>query len=210
VLSQDRMNPADARRWAGAASLADLGELTALWLEGEIGDTPTNFGPPAEETAELVQVLAAVNRAGFVTDCSQPGMSVPCQGTFLWWTAPAGATSWQRAAVCGFASEEACARLERLLDPGLLYSATGAGPEWADSPCWNVTMIGAGADWLQATWFGEPSPRAEIEDQFGAFCGPAAVAAVCDARQVTLVDPEWNRNDRLWPLLKRFAAAGSP
>src|SRR6266536_3121043 len=77
------LSPAGARRWMSATSLAELGELTALWLEGEIGQAPTNLGPPAGETAELIPVLAAVNRAGLVTDCSQPGMSEPWQGSIL-------------------------------------------------------------------------------------------------------------------------------
>lgn len=204
------MKPADARRWDSATSLADLGELTALWLEGEIGQTPMNLGPPAEETAELAQVLAAVNRAGFVTDCSQPGMNKPWQGSILGWTVPPGSVWCQRAAVSGFASEETCGLLEILADRELIYSVAGIGPEWPAPPCWNVTRIGAGADWLEATWFGEPISRAELEYQIGAACPPAAVTALCDARQVTLIDPEWNRNDRLWPLLERFAAAGNP
>jgi hypothetical protein len=202
------MSPADARRWASATSLADLGELTALWLEGELGQAPMNFGPPAEETAELTQVLAAVNRAGFVTDCSQPGMNRPWQGSILSWTAPPGSVWCQCAAVSGFASAETCGLLETFVDPELIYGVAGIGAEWPAPTCWNVTKVGAGGDWLEATWFGEPISRTELECQIGPTCSSAAVTALCDARQVTLIDPEWNRNDRLWPLLERFAAAG--
>jgi hypothetical protein len=201
------MDPADARRWMSATTLAELGELTALWLEGKIGQTPANLGPPAEETAELIPVLAAVNRAAFVTDCSQPGMSEPWQGSILGWTAPPESVWHQCAAVSGFASEQACELLASLADPGLMYSITVADPVSPAPPGWNVTRIGARGDWLEATWFGQQFPRPEIEYQYGAMCPPAAVAALCDARQVTLIDPEWNRNDRLWPLLQRFAAS---
>jgi hypothetical protein len=201
------LDPVDADRWMSAASLAELGELTALWLEGEIGQTPMNYGPPAEETTELVPFLVAVNRAGFVTDCSQPGMSKPWQGSILGWNAPPGSLWCQRAAVSGFASEEGCHRLASLADPGVLCSITVADPVWPVPPGWNVTRIGAGANWLEATWFGEQIPRAGLEADYGAMCQPAAVAALCDARQVTLIDPAWDRNDRLWPLLERFAAS---
>ena len=195
MLSEhDGMSLADARRWMSAGSLAELGDLTALWLEGEIGQAPTNLGPPAEETAELIPVLAAVNRAGFVTDGSQPGMSEPWQGSILGWTAPPGSVWWQRAAVSGFATAQACELLASLANPGLMCSITVAYPIWPAPPGWNVTRIGAGADWLEATWFGEQILRTGIECEFGAMCQPAAVAALCDARQVTLIDSEWNRN----------------
>lgn len=206
LCEREGLSPADARRWMSAMSLAELGELTALWLEGEIGQAPTNLGPPAGETAELIPVLAAVNRAGLVTDCSQPGMSEPWQDSILGWTAPSGSAWCQRAAVSGFAGEQACETLVGLADPGLLC-ITVADPVWPVPPGWNVTKIGARADWIEATWFGEQMPRAEIECVFGAMCQPAAVAALCDARQVTLIDPEWNRNDRLWPVLERFATS---
>lgn len=66
----------DRARWRAARSIADLGHLTALWLEGEVASHPScatpNFGPD-EETAHLVPVLAAANRAGYLTDNSQPG-----------------------------------------------------------------------------------------------------------------------------------------
>lgn len=37
-------------------------------------------------------------------------------------------------------------------------------------------------------------------------CGDEAIDALCRACQGTLIDPEWDRNDRLWPLLDRAAA----
>ncbi len=62
-------------RWRAARTLAGLGELTAEWLEGTIASIPTvvpGYGPD-EETAALIPVLAACNRAGYVTTVSQPG-----------------------------------------------------------------------------------------------------------------------------------------
>ncbi|GGZ19658.1 DUF6919 domain-containing protein [Streptomyces nitrosporeus] len=34
------MSRADRRRWRSARTVADLGELMALWLEGEIASRP--------------------------------------------------------------------------------------------------------------------------------------------------------------------------
>lgn len=60
--------------WAQARTVADLGELTAKWLEGDPEiKHPGYHGAPAAETAPLVPVLAAVNRAGILTITSQPG-----------------------------------------------------------------------------------------------------------------------------------------
>ncbi|MGW3154562.1 DUF6919 domain-containing protein [Streptomyces sp. NPDC001089] len=64
------------RRWKTAETLTDLGDLMALWLEGEITSWPgyaRGFGPD-EETRELIPTLAAANRAGYVTIASQPGI----------------------------------------------------------------------------------------------------------------------------------------
>jgi hypothetical protein len=57
------------------APLADLGELTAQWLEGTIASVPTVWPGcgPDEEATELIPVLAARNRAGYVTTVSRAG-----------------------------------------------------------------------------------------------------------------------------------------
>ncbi|MEU9174897.1 hypothetical protein AB0D34_45300 [Streptomyces sp. NPDC048420] len=80
------MSRADRRRWKSAKTVADLGELMALWLEGEIDSRPgyqPRFGPD-EETEHLVPTLAALCRAGYVTTQSQPGFAgTGADG--LWW-----------------------------------------------------------------------------------------------------------------------------
>lgn len=71
------MSLRDRRRWHSARTLADLGELMARWLEGEIASRP-GYQPhhgPDEETEHLVPVLAALCRTGYVTTCSQPGLA---------------------------------------------------------------------------------------------------------------------------------------
>ncbi|MFF3720560.1 DUF6919 domain-containing protein [Streptomyces prasinus] len=100
------MSRADRRRWKSAKTAADLGELMARWLEGEIASRPgyqPRFGPD-EETAHLVPTLAALCRAGYVTTCSQPGFAgTGADG--LWWE--------QRAAVELVVTDHT--RLHRLL-----------------------------------------------------------------------------------------------
>lgn len=63
--------------WQRARSLADLGLLTARWLEGSLSAHPACFAPsPDPETAPIAAVLALINRAGWVTEASQPGMAL--------------------------------------------------------------------------------------------------------------------------------------
>jgi len=76
LLRRADLPPADWARWHGAHTLADLGELTASWLEGTL-TTHAGYGDPDHpgpdpETAPLISTLAAVNRAGPLTISSQP------------------------------------------------------------------------------------------------------------------------------------------
>lgn len=64
------MKRAERRAWQAARSLADLGELTARWLDGELKETPGHLGPPDPETTELVPTLAALEHRS--RDGSQP------------------------------------------------------------------------------------------------------------------------------------------
>jgi hypothetical protein len=91
------MSRRDRQAWASATTWADLGERVAFWLHGEIQRTPGHCGPPCEETIPLIPVLTAVNRAGFVTDNSQP------------------ADGPREAWVCGFAPEDVLASLREAI-----------------------------------------------------------------------------------------------
>src|ERR1700733_7453959 len=84
-------DPAVMNPWAEVRTLADLGGLTAQWLEGSLrGESPWYGGEPDSETFEIGSTLAALNRIGFVTTNSQPAGG------------PAPDWSWaQRAAVSG-------------------------------------------------------------------------------------------------------------
>jgi len=101
------MTPEDSERWGTARTLTDLGELTAQWLEGKIGSVPGTMPGcgPDEETAELIPVLAACNRAGFVTVVSQPGEEPALGYDGQIWT--------QRAALEGFADTATLEALRR-------------------------------------------------------------------------------------------------
>jgi hypothetical protein len=187
------VNRADRRLWSSARTLAGLGELTAQWLEGVIGSVPGYCGGPAEETAELVPVLAAANRAGFVTEGSQPGRSGP---------------GWeQRAAVQGFADDGTLGRLRQACTGHPeIYAIVNRASRWfiRYKTATPVTRCG-GRDF---TRFGACLSRGHLSDAWTGYgeCSDDAVQAVCDAWQVTLVDTEWGREDSpLWATLAGFA-----
>jgi hypothetical protein len=200
-MSEDAMSAEDAVRWQSARTLADLGDLTAEWLEGKIGSQPA-YAPgsgPDEETAGLVPVLAAANRAGFVTDCSQPGE--PAE------PGDDGSTWEQRAAVSGFASDRVLDRLRKAArTAGLVLIARKAGKLQAS---YRDAIPVTCADEEPCTWFGAIVNADEVTCQYDD-CHPDAVKALCDAWQVSLIDLEWGRNDVLWPALERFAADAGP
>jgi hypothetical protein len=187
------MSPEDQERWRSARTLADLGELTAQFLEGKRQQTPTHLGPPDSETADLIPVLAAANRAGYITHQSQPGIPRDEHG------------SAQRANVSGYASGEAFARLMAAASGAdLIITAARAldGSEDRDfGPFFPITL-----DYGEEfTWDGHASSRHVLGDSYGWICHPSAVDALFAAWQVTLIDPVWGRNDTLWPVLQRFA-----
>jgi hypothetical protein len=198
------VNRHDRKRWASAQTLAGLGELTALWLEGGIGEHPCYAGGPDPETAALVPVLARLNRSGLITIASQPGRDG---------TGPGGARWRQRAAVECFAAGTAAARAL-----GGLAARAGAAciAHSPDSlPRWHyrtsreaVVTLRGGEDY---TWFGMQLSRRDIRSSRAGWgiCGRPVTGALCRAWQVTLVDMEWGRDDVLWPALERFARLGA-
>jgi hypothetical protein len=176
-------------RWQAARTLADLGALTVAWLSGEIESTPVHMAPPMPETVPLIPVLIAANRAGFITTQSQPGESRDEHG------------SAQRANVSGFASGQAFARLmAAAADSDLIITAARASS--GDLGPFIVITLDDGEEF---TWDGGALSREEIEYGYGHDC-PQAIEALCSAWQVTLIDPDWGRNDVLWPVLERFAS----
>ncbi|MEU9611869.1 hypothetical protein AB0D56_09990 [Streptomyces sp. NPDC048209] len=187
------MTRRDCRAWQSANTVADLGQLTARWLEGDIktmiGYVPNT--PPDDETAAIAPTLAAANRAGFLTDCSQPGLDG---------TGHDGARWQQRAAVTGFIADPDL--LERIryaaADAGLIVVIHHPGdPEGWCIPGYAVVTLRAGTAY---TAFGERADLDSLNDSWSGI-SPVACLAVAAAAQVTLADPLFGRNDLLWPLL---------
>jgi len=195
-----RMSRADRREWEQACTLAELGELTARWLEGDIASQPgcmSNLGPDSE-TTELIPTLAACNRAGYVTVDSQPGEAPGLGYDGRLWS--------QRAAVSGFADDATAARiLAAVEDTGQLVIIAHDTPprRWWCSRPWRLPSMGmavtASGDRV-STELGGRMSLGDLEDCF-AELGQDGFAAVHDALQVTVIDPVWGRNNVLWSVL---------
>lgn len=174
---------ADRQAWRAATSVADLGELMASWLEGAMIWRP-GAGPGLDpETADLVRTLATANRAGFLTTDSQPGCDGPGFDGRRW---------QQQAAVTGFVA-----------DDELLHALS-----WVAGVHHLAILIRTAADdrqpgvtvtWVDGeayTWFGGGLSRRDLRQMWQG-AGPDALDEVIGSYQVTLIDPEVGRNDRL-------------
>jgi hypothetical protein len=190
--------------WASARTLADLGELTAQWLEGAIPSVPGYIGGPDPETGELVPVLAKLNRAGFVTACSQPALDRPGYDGARW---------QQCAAVEGFTdSPDLVMRIRqgrRAYGLKVIAHDPATLPRWRFG--WGRQAPVTWRDGEEYTWFGAQIPRCHLRgpEFAGGLCCRQGLDAFCSAWQVTVIDPEPGRSDVLWRTLE-WAAAGRP
>lgn len=176
------------RRWKTAASLSDLGDLMALWLEGEISSWP-GYAPgcgPDEETQELIPTLAAANRAGYVTIGSQPGIDPVTGFDGLLWT--------QKAAVEGFVRDHDLLR-------ALVDAAENAGldieiADTLDTGERGIAVTLRGGE--PHTCFGGYINDATLRHAIWPGIGSGALDDVFRAVRVTLVAPEYGAAAGAW------------
>lgn len=184
----------DREAWGRAASLEDVGELTARWLEGGLDHHPLQFGGgPDSETGPLRETLAAANRRGFVTECSQPG--VPTDG----------AGSAQRAAVQGRARETLARRIGALgLRTDLLVFVFPAG-DYRHGYQVPITV----EEFRPFSWMGGYFGHEEIEP-YAEDCASEAMADLAAAWAVKVIDPRWGREAYLWEHLSAVLDGRDP
>ena len=186
------MSSTDRRAWKSAKTVADLGELMARWLEGDIASRPgyqPRFGPD-EETEHLVPTLAALCRAGYVTTCSQPGFAgTGADG--LWWE--------QRAAVELVVTDADL--FQRLVD-----AATAAGMlvrvhDYSRGRAPEYPVIATTCDGEAVTAFGGRIGRADMAIQWPGL-DRDLYDQVAHGTYVSIVAPEYGTaGERLWVVL---------
>lgn len=185
------MSRSDRRRWRSARTVADLGALMALWLEGKLRSWPgymPGYGPE-EETTHLLPSLAALNRAGFLTIASQPGGA----GTGYydrWWE--------QRAAVEGFVSD-------RTLYKRLLDAAEAAGLDVAvddvQTGTYDSGIIVTTVDGEPFTEFGARLSYRDMRTIWPVVSQEAFVSLTTAARLAIVAPERGIDGERMWPVL---------
>ena len=135
-------------------------------------------------------MLASVNGAGFLTESSQPGMLT--------------ADCAQRAAVSGFADDEMLASLRAAVSGrDLKLTARRSSAKRTRYTC---RVVVSWRDGRPFTAFGAQISREDLRWEYD-ICHADAVEAVCEAWQVTIIDPVYGRNEILWPALEDWASA---
>ncbi|MFG2667642.1 DUF6919 domain-containing protein [Streptomyces sp. NPDC048387] len=184
-------NRADRRRWRAATTFPELGELTACWLEGDIRTHPgvkPNYGPD-DEAQPLIPLMAAVNRAGFLTDSFQPGHDAADYSGNLW---------EQRPAVTGFVADpELLTRLaESAEKAGLLLLVQFPGDYQQRGLV--VTRVNG----MDYTRYGRTWAPFELRGAWpSSLISQAAFETVASAAQLTIAAPAFEPSTTLWAVL---------
>ena len=176
------------RPWSRAASFAELAELAARFLEGELEAFPGWGAPDVDEESDpIVRTLARCCRAGFLTVASQPAGAMRPGAD--------GRCERRRAFVSGFASSSAATRLGTLRSRGLRVAIAPARVLGTDPG----PPVGL-RDREPFLFAGHGAGPIELE-LFAGRCSDEAVAALTETSWVVVHDPDWDRDDRLWSAL---------
>lgn len=162
----------DDARWAQPLTLLELGQLTAQWLEGSVRRHPWNGGsPPDHETRPLVPYLTAMNRLGYITEFSQPGIA-----------------NAQRASVAGFCERAQAECLASVsLESELIVVTEYPGVEATyELP---ITQD-------EKRTFTVLAGRSIVDETWGLH--PRTLALLSECHYVSICDPCWGRDDLLW------------
>lgn len=195
-LTERWVRPKRLRPWRDAACLADLGELTARWLEGTVLEQPAYYGPvdvDEDMAPGLTAALIVANRAGLLTENSQAGVDQPAWRQLAWVSGRAtpGMVHYLASAAEGRDDVEVVA-FTRL----------------PDHVCAGAATVRTEAE-LVVTWVSDGLPftvdsRQKQSDYHWLYEGlvrPSALAEFDEAVQVAVVDPVPGRNT-LWAWLE--------
>jgi hypothetical protein len=181
VVRGRSLSETEARRlWAKARSFDDLCNLTVRFLKRELPLTPTHYGPVDPETTTIAPALIDLNRRGFLTVCSQPGVA---EGSFA-----------QRAYVDGVAPKAtALALAAKTLHSDLLVHVLPPGDDRG------IGIPITVEDGRPFTW-GCQGHGSDV-DAYVEMCGVGIANVLSDAWSVSVVDLSWGRAEYMWDVL---------
>ncbi|MFH8627777.1 DUF6919 domain-containing protein [Streptomyces vietnamensis] len=174
--------------WRDTRNIDDLGRNMALWLEGRGTPWPGYLDTFVDdETRHLLPTLIDLNRAGFLTTNSQPGL----EGRGY------DGAHWRQKAYLEGVIDSRSALLGRVMRAsqaaGLIVIRGTRRPScpvpFTDRNGEPVAGISAGVprNQLSRDWHGIGRQALRELRKYGA--------------RLTVVDPVWGRDDRLWPAL---------
>ncbi|WP_327160531.1 DUF6919 domain-containing protein [Streptomyces zaomyceticus] len=174
--------------WRDARSIGDLGQNMADWLEGRISARPGYFDSrPDAETAHLVPALALLNRAGFVTVDSQPGLEGRGYDGAHW---------RQKAYVEGYVDDRG-PLLKQVLRA---TEAAGMGVIRCSKPP-VVPVPFTDRDGQPTAGITVKYPRNLLAREWDGIGRRAFRDLRAHGVHLAIYDPAWGRDDRLWPAL---------
>lgn len=198
----------EKRCWAAAESREDVGALIAAWLIGDSRYLPGQCAPgPYEVTPPgVMSTLAALNRRGLLTTVSQPAAEPGTGDDGAIWT--------QRAAV-EFIVTPATAQLIRdvVADTGVLTHLSPIIkhlPPLGDRDRINYSngIAVSTRNAVPVTVFGGQWYADELcASVFDRCAHRVANRIVEESVCLTVYDPEFGRDDRVWPALAKCVAA---
>ena len=169
--------------WQEAMTFADLCNLTAQFISGDISFIPSYGGSGVdEETDPIVPQLVKLNKHGFMTVDSQPGYLDEDWG--------------QRACVDGFALKETALKIAALTLYTDLY--IGVFEPGYDGGAIIPVII---RDFQPHGWAG--SAGFEEIEFYKEVCNKRAIQALSQAWYISAIDLKWGRKNHLWKELTK-------
>ncbi|MEV7122134.1 DUF6919 domain-containing protein [Kitasatospora griseola] len=182
---------------AALRTLSEVAATVADWLDGHTRSlTCAAYRIPSDADSGPTRLLAALNRAGLLTVASQYG-----EDTHF---GPEGRTIRRAAVVLLVPGRRLRRRLRtEARKAGLIVSENGVTyfDRLAGLGGVTVSLLDGEPD----ANFGARWAREDLPDLLPG-CHRDVLREAAAARQVTIADPAWGRNDRLWPLLRQFTA----
>lgn len=172
--------------WRDARTIADIGQVMARWLAGEVRGWSGHGDGVDSETGPLLPTLVALNRAGVVTTNSQPGeVGAGYDGAH-----------WRQKAFLAAVVDDRNPLLGRLI-----RSAETAGMTVLRGNRYPGLTVLTDRDGEPQMALAGSVPRNHLAREWSCLDRQGLKELRDHGAVLHIVDPVWGRDDRLWPAL---------